>query len=175
MNVKRPGMIQKVMSCLLLAVMLTSCQRTVQFSYDPAQDPFQAAEEVMDSLVKNYNTEVERMMVVALAFNGGTGILQEHQLYDFSTIQVQTVPGGKVIVSLPKDSAGDDTWTLVRNESKTSSRPFLPMVVQTKPGMDYERLNFLLEPVSDTDVTAVLEDQTGNRKMTFRISIRGAE
>lgn len=172
---QRPVKSLPLICCLVLALLLTACQRTIQISYDPAADPFQEAELILNTSGINYNPDVEKMVVVALSFNDGTGILQEHQLYDFSTITVQTVPGGKVILSLPKDPAAGDTWTLLRNENKTSSQAFAPMVMQTKPGQDYSRVNILFEPVLDTDVTAVLEDEIGNRKMTLRLSIRGTE
>lgn len=160
---------------LMMLLLLTSCQKTTQFSYDPKADPIQQVEQTMNDLKIDYNPPVERMVIVAAALKDGVGFLQEHHLYDFSNINLQTSPGGKIIISVPQDPSQKGSWKLVKNVNQTSSRPFLPEVFKSLPGVQYDRLNFLLEPTLDSDTTFVFEDEVGNRKMTFRVNISGLD
>lgn len=166
----KPKSILLLLSILLI---LTACQKTTQFTYEAGGDYLKEASTVMDGLGQ-FNPQVEKIVVMAAVFNeNGIGMLQEHQLYDFSSITINTVPGGKIVLSVPDDPQDSFHWRLVLNESKTSSKIYLPTVVDKKANQVYDRLNYLLEPDFDTDITFVLEDDTGHRKMTFLTSIRG--
>ena len=159
---------------LTLMVFLTACQKTTQFNYRITDDPYTVAENVMNDLVDNFNPAVEKTVILAVAFNDNEiGLLQEHQLHDFSTITINSNPGGRIIISVPYDPQGPSRWRLLLNESKTSSKPYLPVVMNTKPDLTYDRLNFLIEPSFDTDLTFVLEDDVGNRTITFLAALRG--
>lgn len=159
---------------LTLMVFLTACQKTTQFNYRITDDPYTVAENVMNDLVDNFNPAVEKTVILAVAFNDNEiGLLQEHQLHDFSTITINSNPGGRIIISVPYDPQGPSRWRLLLNESKTSSKLYLPVVMNTKPDLTYDRLNFLIEPSFDTDLTFVLEDDVGNRTITFLAALRG--
>lgn len=159
---------------LSLMVLLTACQKTTQFSYLNTGDYFTQAENIMNDLVATFNPEVEKTVILATAFNdNGIGLLQEHQLHDFSTITINSNPSGKIIISVPYNPQGSSRWRLLLNESKTSSKPFLPVVANQKANILYDRLNFLIEPTFDTDITFVLEDDMGNREITFLAALRG--
>lgn len=174
MNISRKRARSRLPLLLLtLLLVLTGCQKTTQFTYE-GTDYFAETEIVMNGLGVNYEPAVEKTVVVAAAFNTqGIGYLQEHQLHDFSTITINTVPGGRVVVSVPYNETEPYRWRLVLNESRTQSRPFRPAVAAPRPDRVYDRLNFLLEPEFDSDITFVLEDGSGNRKLTFLASIRG--
>ena len=157
-------------------LLLSACQKTTQFNYESGVDPFVEAQNVMNGLGVNFNPAVEKIVILAAAFNeNGIGMLQEHQLHDFSSITINTNPGGKIVISVPFDPQKPYHWRLILNESKTSSKLFLPEVLDKKMDLIYDRLNFLIEPTFDTDITFVLEDDIGNRQVTFLASIRGVD
>lgn len=165
-----------IMLFLMLMLLLSACQKTTQFNYDSAGDPFVEAENVMNGLGANFNPAVEKIVVLAAAFNNdGIGMLQEHQLHDFSSITINSTPGGKIVISVPLDPSKPYHWRLILNESKKSSRPFVPTVLDKKADLIYDRLNYLIEPSFDTDITFVLEDDLGNRQVTFLAAIRGVD
>lgn len=174
-----PGRIRRVSSARLVLVLglvflLTACQKTTQFTYDPAADPFAVAARTMEDLVIDYDPPVERMVVMALVMNEGTGYLQEHHLYDFSNINLGIQPGSRIMISVPVDPAMTARWSLVRNESRTSSQTFVPQVMhEPEPGAVYDRMNFLLEPEMDTAITFVREDEQGGDRFTFRVNLTG--
>lgn len=163
-----------ILLSLVMILTLTACQKSTQFNYDPNEDPIGEVARVMNDLAVDYNPPVERMVIVVASLNDGTGLLSEHHSYDFSNISIQSSPGGKVVVSVPDDPTDASTWNLVRNINKTSSRPVRPQVIVNRAdGISYDRLSFLIEPEMNSDTTFVLEDDLGNRTMTFRLSITG--
>lgn len=161
---------------LFLAVFLTGCQKTTQFTYDPSKDLFTEAEQAMEGLGIDYNPPVERTVVVALVMHEGTGLLQEHHLYDFSNVNLDVPPGGHVIISVPRDPASPARWSLVRNETRTSSRAYEPdFMLNRKPDTSYSRINYLIEADLNANISFVLEDDEGNRTITFRVNLTGLE
>lgn len=164
----------RLLLVLCLCLVLTACQKTTQFTYDAAADHFAEAARTMEDLVIDYDPPVERMVVIALVMNEGTGYLQEHQLYDFSNINLGVQPGSRIMISVPADPATTARWSLVRNETRTSSQPFVPRVMrEPEAGVVYDRMNFLLEPAMDTSVTFVREDDQGGDRFTFRVNLTG--
>lgn len=154
---------------------LTACQKTTPFSYDPEADILAEAEKVISGPGIVFDPNVEKIIVITAAFNAdGEGVLQEYQMGEFGVATVNTVPGGKVVVSVPLDPKDGSHWQLSLNEHKTSSRPYLPSVYQPTAGKDYHRLNFLLEPTFNSDVYFTLFSAEGDQLWTFRVTIQGA-
>lgn len=158
---------------LSVLLLLAGCQKSTQFNYVENGDYFSSAEQVMNDLA-SFTPSAEKTVILAASFNGnGIGLLQEHQLHDFSSITINTVSGGKIIISVPLNPSELYRWHLIRNESRTSSQSYIPKITAQKADPVEQRINYLIEPEFDTDVTFVLEDDLGNRKMTFQAVIKG--
>lgn len=152
---------------------LTACQKTTPFSYDMDADVLREAQRIIGGPGIVFAPEVERIVVITAAFHGdGSGVLQEYQMSEFGLATVNTVPGGKVVVSVPLNSSDGSHWQLSLNENKTSSQTYLPNVYQPVPGTDYHRLNFLLEPEFGSDVHFTLFSSEGDMLWTFRVTIQ---
>lgn len=164
----------KIFLGLAMVLLLTGCQKSTQFTYDIEKDPIEEVERVMEDLMVDYNPPVERMVIVSATLHDGNGLLQEHHLYDLSNITLHVSPGDELVISVPDNPSDANTWKLIRNDNPVSSQPFQPEIIPNRQAdVNYDRLNFLMKPEVNADTTFTLENDVGERSMSFRVSIMG--
>lgn len=164
----------KLFFSLAVVFLLTGCQKSTQFTYDTEKDPVLEVERVMDDLMVDYNPPVERMVIVAATLHEGNGLLQEHHLYDLSNITLHVSLGDEIVISVPDNPHDTSGWKLIRNDNPVTSQTFQPEIIANRQeGVNYDRLNFLINPEVNADTTFTLVSDVGERSMSFRVSIMG--
>ncbi len=159
---------------MTMILSLTACQKTTPFVYDSEADLLTEAEKIISGPGLVFDPTTEKIVVITAAFNGGgEGVLQEYQMGKFGAANVNTLPGGKVVVSVPHDPRDGTYWQLTLNEHKATSRAYLPEVYEPLEGVEYDRLNFLLEPQFDSEVFFTRLTSDGDELWTFKVAIHG--
>lgn len=159
-----------ILSALMI---LTGCQKTTPFTYDPGAEVLDEAQRIISGPGIVFDPKIEKIVVITAAFHsGGEGLLQEYQMADFGVATVNTAIGEPVVISVPHDPMDGSQWQLSLNEHRTSSRAYLPEVFQAAAGQDYHRLNFLVEPTFSSDVHFTRYSAEGDRLWTFRVTLQ---